>query len=229
VKLIRLIQFLAILAVVSISSVQAAGLIQDSLGEGRSPQKENGSIWAGWVRPSTGVYNISKDENRAANFSLEYFFKYKLWVFQPFFGLQYTSTADFYGYLGTSVDFYFTRNFYLAPSFALGYYKHTRGVDLGFPLEFREGIEVGWHFENEIRLGLMFFHMSNSQLGPTNPGQETLGLVVSIPIWFHRPGSRKPASAGPAPSECACAVAPAPKSSAIIPEERPRRDPSNEF
>jgi lipid A 3-O-deacylase len=150
---------------------------------------------AGWLRTGIGYYNFSRNSPAAAEFRLEYFTKFKLWIIQPFLGMSYTSTADFYGFLGIGIDFYFTQNLYLLPTFALGYYKHTRGIDLGFPLQFREGIELGWHFDNDIRVAATLVHMSNSQLGATNPGQETISLMVSLPISFDRwKEKRTPAS-----------------------------------
>jgi lipid A 3-O-deacylase len=164
--------------------------------QGREP------LGAGWLRTGVGYYNFSRNSPAAVETRLEFFSKWKLWIIQPFVGMSYTSTADFYGFLGIGIDFYFTRGLYLHPSFALGYYKHTRGIDLGFPLEFREGIELGWHFDNDIRVGVTLVHMSNSQLGQTNPGQETVNLMVSLPISFDRwKTERAPASASPTCSQ----------------------------
>lgn len=172
--------------------VKEKGTTLPALFQGREP------AGAGWLRTGVGYYNFSRGTPAAAEMRLEYFSKFKLWIIQPFAGMTYTSTADFYGFLGFGIDFYFTRGLYLFPSFAVGYYKHTRGIDLGFPLEFREGIELGWHFDNDIRLGVTLVHMSNSQLGQTNPGQETVNLMVSLPISFDRwKSERAPASAEP--------------------------------
>ncbi len=163
---------------------------------------EREPLMAGWLRPSFGYYNFSRGNNPAGEVRLEYFFKKKLWMIQPFLGMSYTTTADFFGFVGIGIDFYFTPGLYLFPSFALGYFKHTRGVDLGYPLEFREGIEIGWHFQNEVRVGVNLVHMSNSQLGKTNPGQETIAAVISVPIFFSRPQRRAPATEAAAPCSC---------------------------
>lgn len=142
----------------------------------------------GLLRPAVGIYNISRSGQRVANFQLEYDFPYSLWLFKPFFGLNYNSDIDFYGYTGVGIEIFFSRSLYLFPTFSFGYYRYGgHGLDLGYPMEFREGLELGWIFKNDWRLSFAFYHMSNSSMGRSNPGAETLFLSFSVPIALSRP------------------------------------------
>ena len=68
----------------------------------------------------------------------------------------------------------------LTPSFAPGLYRPGRGIDLGYPLEFRSQFEAGYRIRGRSRIGVAFSHMSNAGLGATNPGVETLTLDYVI-------------------------------------------------
>ena len=52
--------------------------------------------------------------------------------------------------------------------------------DLGYELEFRSGIEIGYVFCNKSRLGVHFYHISNASLGRKNPGEE----ACPVPILY---------------------------------------------
>lgn len=96
----------------------------------------------------------------------------------------------FYVYTGINFDLLFFDHFLFAPGFAGGYYANGRGKDLGYPIEFRSGIELGWQFADWHRLGIHFYHLSNASLGRRNPGEESLVLYYDIPLRkgfpFHR-------------------------------------------
>ena len=62
-----------------------------------------------------------------------------------------------------------------------GLYDKGDGVDLGGPIEFRSGIEVGYQARSGVRMGLGVDHRSNAGLYSTNPGLETVHFRVSIP------------------------------------------------
>lgn len=67
-------------------------------------------------------------------------------------------------------------------SLGAGLYHQGAGKDLGYPLEFRSGIEAGWRFGGGWRLSAGYFHMSNSEIRPDdNPGQNTLMLLLHMP------------------------------------------------
>jgi len=68
--------------------------------------------------------------------------------------------------------------FYFVP----GFYARGSEVDLGFPLEFRSGIEFGIRLKNNWQVSLSFDHRSNGDIAAYNPGVETLQLRISKPI-----------------------------------------------
>ena len=63
-----------------------------------------------------------------------------------------------------------------------GVYHAGDGLDLGGPIAFRSGGEVGWESRRGWRVGLSFDHRSNMGLYGDNPGVETVQLRVSIPL-----------------------------------------------
>jgi len=64
-------------------------------------------------------------------------------------------------------------------TFAPGIYAQGEDVDLGFPLEFRSGVEMGVQFRHGWQVSLSYDHRSNADVVALNPGLETLQLRVS--------------------------------------------------
>ena len=62
-----------------------------------------------------------------------------------------------------------------------GLYAPNGGFDLGGPLEFRSGIEIGYENRKGWRYGLSYDHRSNAGIFKNNPGIETVQFRVSIP------------------------------------------------
>lgn len=62
-----------------------------------------------------------------------------------------------------------------------GIYFDNGGFDLGGPIEFRSGIEIGYENRRGWRYGLSYDHRSNAGIYDENPGIETVQLRVSIP------------------------------------------------
>jgi hypothetical protein len=54
--------------------------------------------------------------------------------------------------------------------------------DLGGPIAFRSGIEIGYEMDNGWRAALSYDHRSNAGLYDDNPGIETVQLRVSVPL-----------------------------------------------
>ena len=63
-----------------------------------------------------------------------------------------------------------------------GLYLAGDGADLGGPIEFRSGVEVGFVAQSGMRFGLTYDHRSNADLYADNPGLETIQLRVSVPF-----------------------------------------------
>lgn len=136
-----------------------------------------------------GAYDFYREKYRAAEFDLEFKFHVK-WMkspfeileFRPLVGVMATAKGSGYIYLGINFDLLFFDHLLLAPGFAAGYYWQGSGKNLGYPIEFRSGIELAWQFTSWHRLGIHFYHLSNASLGKKNPGEESLILFYDIPI-----------------------------------------------
>jgi hypothetical protein len=130
---------------------------------------------------AAGVFDALHN-NTAGEFRAEYRFADKLLIFKPFVGAFGTTDKSFYGYGGFRVDIYFGSRIVLMPNAAVGYFARGSGKNLGGPLEFRTGAELAWRFDDRSRLGLSFNHISNAGIYKTNPGEEELAIVYSIPF-----------------------------------------------
>ena len=128
-----------------------------------------------------GVFEIRREQYRTGQFHVEYKSSFPMWKFSPMAGIMMTFKGSVYTYAGILFDIS-SKHFFLTPSFCPGYYYKGKGRDLGYPLEFRSSIEVGYKFNDLSRLGVQFYHISNASLGKRNPGEESLVLSYSFPI-----------------------------------------------
>lgn len=138
---------------------------------------------------ATGVYNLLQDKWRTQEFDLEYKFHLRFLKspnphleFRPLLGALMTLRGSKYFYAGINFDLLFFDHLLFAPGFAAGYFLKGEGRDLGFPIEFRSGVELAWQFCDKSRLGFHFYHLSNASIGKRNPGEESLVLFYDIPI-----------------------------------------------
>lgn len=138
---------------------------------------------------ATGVYDLMRERHRTWEFEAEYKFHVK-WMkspnryleFRPLVGLMGTVRGSGYLYLGLNFDLLFCDHLLIAPGFAAGYYWKGGGKDLGYPLEFRSGIELAWQCSDWRRFGVHFYHLSNASIGKRNPGEESLVFFFDIPL-----------------------------------------------
>lgn len=107
--------------------------------------------------------------------------------FQPAIGLSVTDTNDIWLGFGAThtTRFWQSRSGaggYAQLSFLPGVHVQGNGPDLGHPVEFRSGAEIGWQARNGVRVGLSYDHRSNGDISSLNPGMETFQLRVQIPL-----------------------------------------------
>ena len=95
------------------------------------------------------------------------------------YGLSVTEDAAFWAGIGPLYEIPLGEVFYAELHLMPGIYVQGDGPDLGGPLEFRSGIEIGYE-EGNIRYGLSYDHRSNNEFYDINPGLETLQFRVSI-------------------------------------------------
>lgn len=136
-----------------------------------------------------GVFDFTREKHRTFEVEAEYKFHLNCWKspneyleFRPLVGIMGTAKGSVYLYAGINFDLLFFDHLLFAPGFAAGYYAQGSGKNLGFPLEFRSGIEIAWQFNDWHRFGIHFYHLSNASLGSKNPGEESLVLFYDIPL-----------------------------------------------
>jgi lipid A 3-O-deacylase len=103
--------------------------------------------------------------------------------FQPTYGLSVTDQGSVWLGAGPSYTLPFkSDHFFVQLHTMVGLYLQGDSADLGGPIEFRSGVEVGFVAGNGIRFGLAYDHRSNAEIYATNPGLETFQLRVSVPF-----------------------------------------------
>ncbi len=131
---------------------------------------------------STAVFDFLQEERPSLEVRVEYKMSSVDWVVKPFSGFMTNTDGAINLFVGLFKDFHITSFLYFTPSFAPSiYYKH-KSKDLYFLLEFRSGFELTARFENDVRAGISFFHVSNASLGKLNPGVESLAITYYLPL-----------------------------------------------
>lgn len=97
-------------------------------------------------------------------------------------GVAANDESGWWGHLGLRRPIPLGRSWLATPSFALTYYDQGDGIDLGQELQFRSGIELAYRWNNGATLGALFYHLSNAGLSEINPGENSLLLVLGIPL-----------------------------------------------
>lgn len=142
-----------------------------------------------WISFGAGIYDLMRPRHRTAEFEIEYKCHVRSWgspiqclEFLPLLGVMANVQGGGYLYAGLNFDFLFFNHLVVAPGLAAGFYWAGKGKNLGYPIEFRSGVELGWQFDDFRRLGIHFYHLSNASLGKRNPGEESLVLYYDIPL-----------------------------------------------
>ena len=153
-----------------------------------------GLLDAGQNHCSTGCFAPSEAEGRlsfsvgqasvdGADVGTEVYFRRTIGRdYGPFgvaYGLSATEDGAFWAGIGPLYEIPIGEAFYAELHLMPGIYVQGDGPDLGGPLEFRSGIEIGYE-ANGVRYGLSYDHRSNNEFYDTNPGLETLQFRVSI-------------------------------------------------
>lgn len=96
--------------------------------------------------------------------------------FRPAVGFSVDTQGDMWIGAGAVNEFSAAEGHaYAELSFMPGWWMRSEtGPTLGYPVEFRSGIEAGIYRENGDRVGVSLDHRSNGELGTPNPGLETV-------------------------------------------------------
>ena len=102
--------------------------------------------------------------------------------FQLTYGFSASSDGELWGGAGYAYTLSNRQqNLFMQLHVMTGLYEEGDGVDLGGPIEFRSGLEVGYQSKSGVRFGLSVDHRSNAGLYSNNPGLETVQFRISIP------------------------------------------------
>lgn len=101
---------------------------------------------------------------------------------RPMAGVEATSDGALYGFGGFMFDIPIGKHFFIAPNEVVGAYYRGNGKRLGSFVEFRSTLEVGYRFDNNLRIAASFGHISNAGLTQLNSGTEILSGNVYIPV-----------------------------------------------
>jgi lipid A 3-O-deacylase len=141
-----------------------------------------------WIEPDFLFLNHGGDKESAVDYRLEYRFGTSLlrWTepyvkIKPFIGFEGTSDLGAYGLGGLLFDIAIGP-VVITPSFGIGLYSQGNGKDLGSLVEFRSQVEVGYRFENQMRLTVAYSHISNADLTDLNPGSDVISAYLHIPV-----------------------------------------------
>jgi len=106
----------------------------------------------------------------------------ELWHIRPSFGVGATTDTSVYGWTALNLDIYFGPRLVLTPSTGIGLYSKGKGQNLGSVLEFRNGAELAWRFDDMSRLGIGLHYLSNYGIGDTDPGLGIVTLFYAHPL-----------------------------------------------
>ena len=128
-----------------------------------------------------GLFDVDRDHPKAMT-QVEYRWEVNCHHLRPLASFTISTDQNFFVCGGLGYDIFLGRKFVITPSFAPGIYYRGYGKNLGFPLNFRSGIEVAVILGNQGRLGAQFNHISNAHMFYRNPGANSLFIFYAIPF-----------------------------------------------
>ena len=139
----------------------------------------------GHLKLSAGAIGvIPSDRDDAGYFSFEYRAgpSWGFWHIRPSFGVAATTDASLYGWTALNLDIFFGSRIVLTPSTGVGLYYDGDGQDLGSVVEFRNGAELAWRFDDRSRAGIGMHYLSNYGIGDDDPGTTTMTVFYAHPL-----------------------------------------------
>lgn len=140
---------------------------------------------------SVGLYDAFTHSEAATALNLEWQPGVKIAGFlKPIFGAMVTTDGTVYGYTGLGVPFEITKNVFVMPSAAVGFYEEGDGYDLDSSVAYRVGAELAYQFENKSRLGLNAHVITNGDSLDKADRTEVISIVYTTPLdSFLKPSS----------------------------------------
>ncbi|MDH3702949.1 MAG: acyloxyacyl hydrolase [Alphaproteobacteria bacterium] len=130
------------------------------------------------------IGDILADRNSGGVFSFHFRSGPELEFFhiRPSIGGLIATNRSAYGWLGLNLDLYFGSRIVATPSTSIGAYNTGDGQDLGGILQFRNGLDIAWRFDDWARLGVGLHYMSNYGIGDRDPGIASVMLFYAHPL-----------------------------------------------
>lgn len=100
----------------------------------------------------------------------------------PVLGVNANLDSAYWIYTGVRYDYHLNEDWVLTPNFAVSLYEDGSSKDLGYPFQFRSGLEFAYKINSSSHLGLGIYHLSNFGLDDHNPGGESLILSYSFSL-----------------------------------------------
>jgi hypothetical protein len=141
-----------------------------------------------------GYYDVFKNDPHkpAADFRLEYRSSFDMLglakahnsyiAIRPFGGVEVTTDGALYGLGGFVFDMPIGKHFVFSPNVGVGLYSMGDGKRLGSFVEFRSTVELGYKFDNGMRLTGALGHISNAGLDKINHGVEIATAYIHVPV-----------------------------------------------
>ena len=101
----------------------------------------------------------------------------------PTLGIEANTRGVLYGNGGLNFDIPLYQHGIFTWGESLGAF--SKGGDImpmGAILEFRSQLELGWRFDNDLRVTGFISHISNAHILTQNPGAEIAGVYVHVPV-----------------------------------------------
>lgn len=131
-------------------------------------------------------FDKTQDNSRSADYRFEYRFGYTFiggheLGFHPFLAFESSSLQELYGLGGFNMDWNFANHGVFTWGEGIGYLDSGHHRSMGGTMQFRSQAEVGYRFDNDMRITAQFGHISNAKTTRINPGSEIIGAYVHIP------------------------------------------------
>jgi lipid A 3-O-deacylase len=142
---------------------------------------------------SFGVGYMDFDKSERKTHSSDYRFEYRFGYtflggdevgFHPVLGFEMSSRDLLYGLGGFAMDWNFAEHGIFTWSEGAGYLDSGKQRSLGGTLQFRSMAELGYRFDNDMRLTAEFSHISDAKLTRINPGAEIIGVYLHLPTNY---------------------------------------------
>jgi len=132
---------------------------------------------------SIGMYDPFTHHEKATAFNLEWQPGVRIaGVLQPLFGAMATTQSAMLGYGGIGLPLKINDRIKLMPSVSIGAYEKGKGFDLGQIAVFRVGTELAWQFDDQSRVGLNAYVLTNGDSTRREDRTEIISLAYTMPL-----------------------------------------------